>query len=219
MSDADGSDGQALLYVHMNPAPGREDEFHRWYDDHAAKRSALPGVLSARRYWRVGEDGPRHLAWYDLETASVLQSPTYLALRERERDADQAFMSRLLLVDRRVYQQLDLGEPWTRPWTAHAPYLVSMTMDPPESMVEDYHQWYLQEHIPLLMRVPGWRRILRYQQLDGRGPSFLAVHELDSLDAFKTPEFTAAVSTPWRDKVISYVGRRERLTFEFLRAL
>jgi hypothetical protein len=218
MSDGQ-SDAQALLYVHMNPPPGAEDEFHRWYDDHAAKRAAMPGVLSARRYWRVGDDGPKHLAWYDLADASALQSPEYLALREREKVYDQQFMGRLLLVDRRVYQALDVGEPWTRPWTEHAPYIVSMTMDPPVHLVDDYHQWYLKEHIPMLMQIPGWRRILRYQQTDGPGPSFLAVHELESLAVFETDGFKAAVGTPWRDKVLGYVTRRERLTFEFLRAL
>ena len=218
MSDGQ-SDAQALLYVHMNPPPGAEGEFHRWYDDHAAKRAAMPGVLSARRYWRVGEDGPKHLAWYDLPDASALQSPEYLALREREKVYDQQFMGRLLLVDRRVYKALDVGESWTRPWTEHAPYIVSMTMDPPAHLVDDYHQWYLQEHIPMLMKIPGWRRILRYQQTDSPGPSFLAVHELESLDVFKTDGFAAAVGTPWRDKVLGYVSRRERLTFEFMKAL
>jgi hypothetical protein len=41
---------RALMYVHMNPPPGREDEFDAWYDQHAPARLAMPGVLSARRY-------------------------------------------------------------------------------------------------------------------------------------------------------------------------
>ena len=148
-------DARALLYVHMDPPLGAEDEFHAWYDDHAAKRFALPGFLSARRYWNVDPYGPRHLAWYDLEDVSVLQSPEYRSLREQEKVYDREFMGRLTLNDRRVYRALDLGEPWTNPWTDHASYLISMTMDPLPSMVEDYHRWYLQEHIPMLFKVPG----------------------------------------------------------------
>lgn len=210
-------EARALMYVQMDPPPGAEDAFHAWYDDHAAKRRSLPGFRSARRYWNVNPYGPRHLAWYDLDDASALASPTYRDLRERERDVDQAFMGGLTMVDRRVYEALDLGQPWTRPWTDQAPYLITMTMDPLPEMVDDYHRWYLDEHIPMLMEtVPGWRRILRYRQLDGNGSSFLAVHEIESLDVFQTPEFRAATSTPWRDRVFGYVGRRERLAFRLL---
>ena len=93
-----------------------------------------------------------------------------------------------------------------------------MTMDPLPHMVDDYHQWYLQEHCPMLMEtVPGWRRILRFRQLVGNGSSYLAIHEIESPEVFQTPEFKAATSTPWRDKVFGYVTRRERLTFKLIK--
>ena len=41
---------------------------------------------------------------------------------------------------------------------------------------------------------------------DGRGarpPRFLAVHELGALDAFWSPEFKHATSTPWRAEVLA----------------
>jgi hypothetical protein len=206
----------ALLYVHMNPPPGAEDAFNTWYDQHAPARLALPGVLSARRYWAVSPNGPRHMACYDLGDVSALHSPEYLRLRAAEKERDREFMGRITLVDRRVYRALDLGKPWTAPWTEHARYVVSMTMDPPPELVEDYHAWYLEEHIPMLMQVPGWRRIRRFEQLDARS-TFLALHEVESLDVFGTDAFKAAVGTPWRDRVLGYVTRRERLTFELAR--
>jgi hypothetical protein len=178
----------------------------------------MPGFLSARRFWNVNPNGPRHLAWYDLEDASALQSPEYLGLREQEKVYDREFMGRLTMNDRRVYEALDVGEPWTKPWTDHPPYMITMTMDPRPEMVDDYHQWYLQEHIPMLMEtVPGWRRILRFRQLDGNGSSYLAIHEIESPAVFQTPEFKTATSTPWRDKVFGYVTRRERLTFQLIK--
>ena len=64
-------EARALMYVHMDPPVGAEDEFHTWYDDHAAKRFAMPGFLSARRFWNVNPHGPRHLAWYDLELSLI----------------------------------------------------------------------------------------------------------------------------------------------------
>jgi hypothetical protein len=214
------TEATALLYVHMNPPPGGEDEFNAWYDQHAPARRAMPGVLSARRYWAATPDGPRHMACYDLEDVSALHNPEYLQLREREIPRDREFMGRILLVDRRVYRALDLGEPWTAEWTDNAPYVVSMTMDPPADKLADYHAWYLEEHVPMLMKVPGWRRIRRFEPAEGEGAqgSYLALHEIESLDVFQSDEFKAAVGTPWRDRVLTYVTRRERLVFEFLRA-
>jgi len=215
-----GTEGvpRALMYVHMNPPPGGEDEFDAWYDQHAPARLAMPGILSARRYRGLGPTGPRHLACYDLEDVSTLHSPEYLRLRQEEIPRDREFMGRLLLVDRRVYRALDLGEPWTRPWTDHARYLISMTFAPPADKVDDLHAWYLEEHIPMLMRVPGWRRVRRFEQVEGTYTSFLALHEIESPGVFGTDEFKAAVGTPWRDRVLGYVTRRERLVFELLRA-
>ena len=134
------ADARALMYVQMDPPVGAEDDFHAWYDDHAAKRRALPGFLAVRRYWNVHPYGPRHLAWYEVEDTAVLQSAEYLSLRERESDSDRAFMARQTMVDRRVYEALDVGQPWTAPWTDHAPFVITMTMDPRPDMVEDYHR-------------------------------------------------------------------------------
>ena len=42
---------QELLLVFTNPAQGREDEFHQWYDEtHIPDVLAVPGVESAQRY-------------------------------------------------------------------------------------------------------------------------------------------------------------------------
>lgn len=211
------AEAQALLYVHMNPPPGAEDEFEAWYDKHAPSRGAMPGFLSARRYRSTTPHGPYHMACYDLAGVEALDSPEYRQLREREIPADLDFMGRVTLVDRRVYRVLDAGQPWAAPWTDHARYVISMTMDPPPDKIEDYHAWYLQEHIPMLLDVPGWRRIRRFEKADGARPSFLALHEVESFDVFREDAFRAAVGTPWRDRVLGYVTRRERLAFELIR--
>ncbi|MFN8522576.1 MAG: hypothetical protein U0821_05655 [Chloroflexota bacterium] len=210
-------DATALMYVHMSLGSIPEDEFSRWYDKHAPARLAMPGVLTARRYWSASPHGPRHLAMYDLAELSALESPDYLAMRADERPRDREFMGRLTLMDRRVYRALDVGEPWAKASARSTRFLISMTMDIPVPQIPDYHAWYLEEHIPMLLEVPGWRRIRRFQQVC-EGHSFLALHDVDSLDVFETPEFKAAVGTPWRDRVLGYASRRERLVFELAQA-
>ena len=40
-----------LLLVFTRPRPGREDDYHRWYDEsHLAEVLGVPGFVAARRY-------------------------------------------------------------------------------------------------------------------------------------------------------------------------
>lgn len=55
------------LIVYTSPADGREDEYNAWYDDvHLPEFTALPGVLTARRFKVAGDGQPRYAAIYEL---------------------------------------------------------------------------------------------------------------------------------------------------------
>ena len=58
---------QYTLIVYTSPAEGREDDYNAWYDGvHLAEFSALPGVISGRRF-KVEGDGPAaYAAAYEL---------------------------------------------------------------------------------------------------------------------------------------------------------
>jgi hypothetical protein len=65
----------------------------------------------------------------------------------------------------------------------------------------------------MLLEVPGWRRIRRFRLvggMDGPAPSSLSVHELAGPAVLEEPGYRAAISTPWRDRVVSGALRRER---------
>jgi hypothetical protein len=96
----------------------------------------------------------------------------------------------------------------------------------PEGSENDPAAWYTEEHIPMLLQVPGWRRIRRFRltrALDGPGDlepgSFLSVHELAGPEVLEDPGFRAAVSTPWRDRVVASALRRERRVFGLRNAI
>jgi hypothetical protein len=127
-------------------------------------------------------------------------------------------MASIPMTSRRVYRALDVGQPWTMPWTDHAPYVMSVAMQPPPDKVDDYHSWYLEEHIPMLLKVPGWRRIRRYELVEGHALRFMALHELETLDVFDHEAHKASISTPWRLRVAEYITARERCVFQLLRA-
>lgn len=70
---------KGFLLVFMHPPMAFEEEFNAWYDtEHIPERLAVPGVLTGLRYMNVHGGTPRYLAMYDLEHASVMDSPAYL---------------------------------------------------------------------------------------------------------------------------------------------
>ena len=75
---------------------------------------------------------------------------------------------------------------------------------------------------PILLEVPGWRRIRRFwlvRAMDAPGPEFLSVHELAGPEVLEEPGYQAAISTPWRDRVVASALRRERRVFGLRNAI
>ena len=72
-----------LLLNAMNIAPEREAEFNEWYDkEHIPALSAVPGVLSARRFRGTGNR--RYVALYHLTRPEVQDSAEWKRARESE---------------------------------------------------------------------------------------------------------------------------------------
>jgi hypothetical protein len=75
-------------------------------------------------------------------------------------------------------------------------FLVYADVDPAHE--EEFNAWYDTEHLGDLLKLPGFLDAARYAAVKG-GPSYLAVYELASADALKSPEFQRyrANPTPW----------------------
>jgi hypothetical protein len=137
-------------------------------------------------------------------------SPEYKALTAEASDRDKSMSADLATLDRRIYTQLsEDGSAVGRP----APVVLAVALSVPAESEDDLAAWYTQEHIPMLLEVPGWRRIRRYRLvrgMGGPGPDFLSVHELAGPEVLEDPRYRAAISTPWRDRVVASALRRER---------
>lgn len=68
-------------------------------------------------------------------------------------------------------------------------------MEPPAPLTEEFHAWYETDHIPARMALPGFQGARRFRALDG-APAYLAVYELDNLDALKTEEYLQLKAAP-----------------------
>ena len=203
-----------LFYVYTEPGSVDEAEFHDWYDnEHGPARLKVPGVRGAYRYGALDDQKPPWLALYELDSPDVTDSPEYKALAAEASDRDRSVAAGLATLDRRVYEQTsEDGSPAGRP----APVMLSVALSVPGESEDDLAAWYTEEHIPMLLEVPGWRRIRRFRlvrSMDAPGPDFLSVHELAGPEVLEEPRYRAAISTPWRDRVVSAALWRERRVF------
>jgi len=209
-----------LFYVYTDPGSVGEAEFHDWYDhEHGPARLTVPGFGAAYRYRALDGEKPPWLALYELDRPDVIDSPEYKALGANASDRDKAVGAGLATLDRRVYEQIsEAGAAADRT----APVILAVAMSVPEGSEDDVAAWYTEEHIPMLLAVPGWRRIRRFRltrALDGPGPEFLSVHELAGPEVLEEPGYRAAITTPWRDRVVASALRRERRVFGLRNAI
>jgi hypothetical protein len=204
-----------LFYVYTEPGTVDEAEFHDWYDhEHGPARLAVPGFRSVLRYRALDEQKPTWLALYELDGPEVIDSPEYQALGEDASDRDRTVAAGLAMLDRRVYEQIGLDGLDVLP--VPAPVVLAVAMSVPTGTEQDLAAWYADEHIPMLLQVPGWQRIRRYRltrSLDEPGPEFLSLHDLAGLQVLEEPSYRAAISTPWRDRIVASAVRRERRVF------
>jgi hypothetical protein len=210
-----------LFYVYTDPGTVPEADYHDWYDhEHGPRRLKVPGFLSGYRYGALDDAKPSWLVVYDLDSPQVLDSPEYKALGTTATEHDRSVGAGLATLDRRIYEEIS-SDGVVSP-AGPAPVLLSVALSVPAGAEDDLQAWYTDEHIPMLLEVPGWGRIRRFRLvrgMDGAAPEFLSVHELTGPEVLEEPGYRAAISTPWRDRVVASALRRERRVFGFRNSL
>ena len=155
-----------LLAAFMNPPANDEAGFNAWYDEeHVPNRLAIAGFLNGRRYKAAESEGPRYLALYDLESLDVLQTNEYQRLNKERSQREKEMLARIPMIDRRVCKLVIDGQLWTDA----PPYQLIVCMTPPADGEVDFVNWYREEHIGMLLEVPGWRRVRLFQHVEGEG--------------------------------------------------
>jgi hypothetical protein len=204
-----------LLFVYTDPGSVPAAEFNDWYDnEHGPARIAVPGITSAYRFHALDDLAPPWLAYYEFRPGT-LDTPEYKALAANASAREKSVMS-LATLDRRVYELISDSASGAAAGPPSAVLAVALSVPP--SAEADLAAWYADEHIPMLLAVPGWRRIRRYVLTEGNAPAYLALHELDSAAVLEEPAYYAAVSTPWRNRIVESAIGRERRVFGFHRS-
>jgi hypothetical protein len=206
-----------LLVVRSQVAAPLHARYHAWYDnEHVPARIRRPGWLTARRYVAV-HDQEMFLACYDLANLAVLQEPSYVRLRTQRSVTEQRVLARIGPMDRRIYRPAAAARRGPAELDTCGALLLCVWWQPAPAAVDAFHDWYDQEHLPLLSRIPGWLRARRFELVDGAGPAYLAMHDLASADVFDHPGYAHATSTARRAAVVAGRVSYERVLYRLIR--
>jgi pimeloyl-ACP methyl ester carboxylesterase len=205
----------------------------RYQNEHGPNRLRLPFCKNGFRYRATdlesqsgSQDKPEWMAIYDFDELEHLTREPYLKLRsapvqsQRERDT-----MKQIFVDRRNY---DLLKEWKgddfrdlqkveNEGQKNVMIAVSFQLQDGKDKEEELKKWYEEEHVPLLQKVPGWRRTRRfvtsYLDLESghrKETEYLALHEYAPQNGLGGPEFKAATTTEWCDKIYKDVVKERK---------
>jgi hypothetical protein len=207
----------ALLYILVSPGSRAPEFVSTWFKRPSIR--SIPGIKTATEYGAIDEQKPEFLAVYELSNPSLAK----LSFLETAA-ASSGFEMELriyTIFSAKTSPHYDTNAPPDRIFR-------TLGLQPGPTLPEDaYNLWYEQEHVPLLSTVPGWLKSTRWTlkesmrfEADGTRSDkptsrYLAIHEYESMESFSKPEFKAAISTPWRDKIIPGIDREvdERRNF------
>ena len=170
--------GTGMLAVWSEVSEEHEEEFNEWYNqEHIAERLSVPGVLSAARYEAV-KSGPKHLAVYELEHSSVMQSPEYAALKSNPTEWSKRMSPDVIGTKyiRNVYEMIfptELTEEIAL--SPMAPALQVGRMNIPSNTENEWNNWYNKIYVPNYETVNGVIRGRRYKVVEG-SPKYMTFY-------------------------------------------
>jgi hypothetical protein len=207
------SEELGFLFVFSDPQGSEisDAEYHDWYDnEHLPPRLTTPGFYSGVRYKALDAQNPRFAAYYE-HKPGALQSDAYKKLFA-ERSAREAKIFDKIYLSRREYKLLSThGKAGVN---KPAKVIVHAGVTPQKGAEEAFSKWYVEEHMPLVQKIPGWIGARTFEKITegGDGTKFLVVHEYENPDWQTGPEFRAAMeqAIEWHGKNLDKSAVRER---------
>ncbi|KAF2756424.1 putative alpha/beta hydrolase [Pseudovirgaria hyperparasitica] len=227
-----------ILYVTMAPqASLPAAQFHDWYDnEHGPLRLRLPYITNGFRYRANDMDGkdptkePEWMAAYDVTDMNEMTKEQYTRLRrepiqtQRERDTmkqikvDRKFYDLVLVRTSSNFEDIEQIGAQTKDVASVLVARIFTLKEGAKDKEEEFLKWYDEEHLPMLEKVPGWRRGRVYKSSSIEPVNevqYLALHNYLPENGLGGEEFQAAISTPWKkDIVANVIDDRSRRTFD-----
>jgi hypothetical protein len=196
--------GNCVLFSEMIPDASYETEFNDWYDlEHIRLRMRVPGFRSAQRY--VAPGTRRYLAIYEMEAASVLQTPPYQEVKNNPSERTRWMLRTVGGFTRYIGDQIGVQ---MRPTSSEielidATYVYAVFFAVPTERQPEFNDWYERDHAPTLLECEDWLMVRRFRIVDGEPEqwSHLALHYLADIAALSSPERERARASPWRARL------------------
>lgn len=194
-----------LLMVFAAPTSGKQAEFDRWYLNHLRQFVAIPGVKSAKRFsiltmGSVGAPLLPSLALYDIEGSKVTLLDAEVERRMKDGrithsdavDYDGIVSLKMKPLGPAMLAK-DVSGAVAKPIGAGAvrEYGFIVFSNPvTQSREEEYNNWYDRQHMPDVLRVPGFvsaqRFVTMWASSNSTLPRYLIIFTLRSGDLAAT---------------------------------
>lgn len=179
---------QGILLSQMDSPPGREREFHEWYDtEHIPDRLVIPGFAAASRY-EVVDGGPRWLVIYELDDLAAFERPEYVRLKT---DPSERTRTMLASVSGFTRYTCDLRREGGEAGDHDHLGVEAFTVEP--DAAEGFEAWD-DDRAGRLLADADRLRVRRYRVREGAGGPWthLVLHELAAPSVWNPEEEVAA---------------------------
>ncbi|KAL6246165.1 hypothetical protein RBB50_007318 [Rhinocladiella similis] len=204
---------KGILLVWLKPA-APSGEFDAWRLAGGFARN-IPGVIGYTVQTAIDSIDPvkphRYSITYQVDNLNVITPAVYETALAGKPECVQSSEWHLY---RQIYYQV---KPGMSPFMPPGSEVAQVGQDPEkdEVVIKDNLAWFAEEHVPMLMKVPGWTIGLRGSFISkvGGGESefaaaFIAIHRYQPENGLeKSPEWSAASGTAWSQKVRSHMAK------------
>jgi hypothetical protein len=201
----------ALYLVRMDVAHDHEAAFNEVYNrEHVPTLRQVSGVRRASRYRQPSPTEPRYLAAYELDGPEVVDSAAWKEAGEAGRwpTAVRPYtMNRHLA----MYEWVGGSEGLT----GRTPYVFWVMMDVEPHREALFNDLYDNEHLPLLLKLPGSVNAVRYRTSTPGEPRYLCAYEVENttLPMSKLWNDTSDIGR-WKPEVRPYTSNKRYIVSE-----
>ena len=205
----------ALYLVRMDVAHDHEKTFNEVYEtEHFPTLCKTPGVRRGSRYRQPSPTEPRYIAAYEMDSPAVLDSAAWKAAGEFGRwntVVRPHTMNRHLA----MYEWVG-GAPAL---TGKTPYVFWVMMDVEPHREALFNDLYDNEHLPLLLKLPGAINAVRYRTSVAGEPRYLCAYEVENteLPMSKRWNETSDIGR-WKPEVRPYTYNKRYIVGERIRS-
>ena len=208
-----------LIYtVRLDMQEDVEEESNRWNNTKHISDLLGSGFLSAVRF-RSLRGEPKYLHLYELPGLELLSTEGYANVRKYDTwgpKLSHGFANHSASIYNQVLavNVAETPRTFTEPrdpaksmGAVQSPYLVTVRMDVPQESADELVKWHEEEHIPMLLEIPGFtsarlcRKAGPHPRTPSMDPEWVSIYEVSDADAVKNPGVNEANNTDWAQSV------------------